>query len=74
MERSQKLQEKAVCLINFEINPWILSQPFKGTVMQIEKALINDRLRVSIVSREFFVPTIYNFTKFTHEICYFLKK
>ena len=74
VERSQKLQEKAVCLINFEINPWIVSQPFKGTVMQIEKALINDRLRVSIVSREFFVPTIYNFTKFTREICYFLKK
>ena len=36
----KKLQEKAVCLINFEINAWIVSQPFKGTVMQIEKALI----------------------------------
>ena len=28
--------------------------------MQIEKALINDRLRVSKVSWMFFIPTIYN--------------
>ena len=34
---------------------------FKGTVMQIEKALITDRLRVSKVSRKFRIPTIYNF-------------
>ena len=33
----------------------------KGTVMQIEKALINNRLRVSKVSRKFRIPTIYNF-------------
>ena len=33
----------------------------KGTVMQIEKALINDRLRVSKVSWKFHIPTIYNF-------------
>ena len=32
-----------------------------GTVMQIEKALINDRLRVSKVSRKCRIPTIYNF-------------
>ena len=34
---------------------------FKSTVMQIEKALTNDRLRVSKVSWKFRIPTIYNF-------------
>ena len=34
----------------------------KGTVMQIKKALINDRLRVSKVYRKCRIPTIYNFT------------
>ena len=34
---------------------------FKGTVMQIEKAMINDRFCVLKVSRKFCVPTIYNF-------------
>ena len=29
--------------------------------MQIEKALINDDLRVSKVSPEFGIPTVYNF-------------
>ena len=33
----------------------------KSTVMQIEKALINDRLHVSKVSRKFHILTIYNF-------------
>ena len=33
----------------------------KGTSMQIEKVLINDRLRVSKVSGKFRTPTIYNF-------------
>ena len=33
----------------------------KGTVMQIEKALINDHLRLSEVFRKFYVPTCYNF-------------
>ena len=35
----------------------------KGTcnVMQLEKALINDRLYVSKVSGKFRIPTIYNF-------------
>ena len=32
--------------------------------MKIEKALINDRLRVSKVSRKFRIPTIYNFAVF----------
>ena len=34
---------------------------FKGIVMQIEKALINDRLRVTKVSLKFPIPTIYKF-------------
>ena len=34
---------------------------FKGTVMQTEKALINDRLRVSKVSLKFHIPIIHNF-------------
>ena len=33
----------------------------KGTVIQIEKAMINDRLRFSKVSWKFRIPTIYNF-------------
>ena len=33
----------------------------KGTIMQIEKALINDRLSVLKVSWKLFIPTIYNF-------------
>ena len=32
----------------------------KGTVMQIEKTLINDHLGVSTVSWKFRIPTIYN--------------
>ena len=34
---------------------WLL----KYTIMQIERALINDRLRVSEVSWKFHIPTIY---------------
>ena len=46
----------------------------KGTIMQIEKASINDRLRVSKVPWKHRIPTIYNFAvTFTREICYFLK-
>ena len=33
----------------------------KGTVMQIEKALIKDRLRVLKLSQKRHIPTIYNF-------------
>ena len=33
----------------------------KDTVMKIDKALINDCLRVSKVSWKFHIPTIYNF-------------
>ena len=33
---------------------------FKGTAMQIEKALINDHIHVSKVSWKYRVPTIYN--------------
>ena len=37
------------------------SQFFKGTVMQIEKAQINELLRASKIFWEFGIPTIYNF-------------
>ena len=33
----------------------------KETIMEIEKALINDRLSVLKVSWKLFIPTIYNF-------------
>ena len=46
----------------------------KGTVMQIEKALIIDHLRVSKVSRKFRIPAIYNFVVIYREIYYFVKK
>ena len=36
---------------------WLL----KYTIMQIERALINDCLRVSEVSWKFHIPIIYNF-------------
>ena len=42
--------------------------------MQIDKALINDRLRVSKVFWKFGIPTIYDFAEITREICYFLKR
>ena len=42
--------------------------------MQIEKALIDDRLGVSKESFKFFILTIYNSAEFTHEIYHFLKK
>ena len=35
-----------------------VAERLKGTVMQIGKALINDRLRVSKVSRKFRIPAI----------------
>ena len=38
-----------------------MCNPPKGTVMQLEKALINDRLRVSKASGKFRIPTMYNF-------------
>ena len=48
--------------------------------MQIEKALIKDRLRISNVCWKFCIPTIYNFTViyscnllFSSKIAYFLK-
>ena len=51
----------------------------KGTIMQIEKELINDRLYVSKVSLKFCIPAIYNFTViypwnllFSSKVAYFL--
>ena len=47
----------------------------KGTVMQIEKGLINHRLRVSKISSIFRIPTIHNFAVIypMQFICNFLK-
>ena len=39
----------------------MLNKKIKGTAMQIEKALINNRLCVSKVSWKFRILTIYNF-------------
>ena len=39
----------------------MITHLFKGTVMQIEKTLINDHLRVSKVSWKFHILAIYNF-------------
>ena len=51
----------------------------KGTVRQIENALINDHLRVSKESWKFCIPTIYNFAAiypsnllFSYKVAYFL--
>ena len=48
-------------------------------LMQIKKARINDRLRVSKVSRKFRIPTIFNFAVihlrnllFSSKVAYFL--
>ena len=58
----------------FRKNPNIKNS-IKGTVMQIEKALINDRLNVSRVSWKFHIPTIYNFAAiFTWNVLFSLKK
>ena len=35
-----------------------IPEKFKGTVMQIEKALINGRLRVWTASKKFDIPTV----------------
>ena len=48
-----------------------VTQSIKGTVMQIEKALINDGLRVSKVSGKFRIPTVYNFPAI-YLVAYFL--
>ena len=52
---------------------------FKGTVMQTEKALIKNRLRVSKVSWKFHLSTIYSFAViypwnllFSEKVAYFL--
>ena len=56
-----------ICLLYFVLG-------FKGGVMQIEKALINDRLRVSKVSWKFRIPTIYNFAGIHPWSLLFLKR
>ena len=51
-------------MIEKEIKLFFLSEIsvyLKVQVMQIEKALVNNRLRDSKVSWKFFITTIYNF-------------
>ena len=48
------------CLKFHKLKPQV--EILKGTVMQNEKALIKDRLRVSKVSLKFCISAIYNFT------------
>ena len=50
----------------------MLQTLLKGAIMQTEKALINNCLRVS--KKNFCIPTIYNFAVIYREICYFPKK
>ena len=51
-----------------------LTKCIKGTVMQIEKVLINDCLLVSKVSWKFHIPTIYKFAVINPWNLLFLKK
>ena len=51
----------------------ILFAQFKGTIIQIEKTLISNRLCVSKVSWKCRIPTIYNFPELSRDICYFLE-
>ena len=44
-----------------ETNKQMKKNVNRSTVMQIEKALINDRLRVSKISLKFCTPPIYKF-------------
>ena len=49
------------CWIKDSHRPNINNQTIKGTVLQIEKALINDLLRISNVSWKFHILDIYKF-------------
>ena len=59
--------KQPICLLYLWTLPYVLTNSdvcwtlFKGTVMQIEKALIHDRLSVSKVSWKSRIATIYNF-------------
>ena len=59
--------------------PVHIEKTVNGTVMQIEKAQINDRLRVSKEPWNFRIPTVYNFAVinpwnllFSLKVAYFL--
>ena len=56
------IEHSVLDVVKFRDQGWYLSVgKVKGTVMQIEKALTNDCVRVSKVSGKFRVPIIYNF-------------
>ena len=64
MQINQKKRENSetMCHLRSLTSFQLYSILLKDTVTQIEKALINDRLRVSKVSSKFLIPTIYNFS------------
>ena len=73
------MSKKTNILELFKILSRVFQEWLKGTVMQIEKVPINDRLRVSNVSWKFNILTIYNFAVislwnllFPQKVAYFL--
>ena len=73
------MSKKTNILELFKILSRVFQEWLKGTVMQIEKVPINDRLRVSNVSWKFHILTIYNFAVislwnllFPQKVAYFL--
>ena len=61
VEKKKSFFCKIIEFSEFTFCNFVLNHRFKGAVMQIENALINDRLRVSKASRKFCIPTIYKF-------------
>ena len=59
MDSNEKLNIVKVTFSS--ISKQLHSVMLKGRVVQIEKAQINNHLRVSKVSWKFRIPTIYNF-------------
>ena len=61
VEKSVAYEKNAYIVSDRNVKIFKTLYNLKGTVMQIEKALINDRLCVSNVSWKFHIPTIYSF-------------
>ena len=60
--KTRQVLQSATAITKWDVTPVIhLKTCIKGTVMQIEKAMINDRLRVLKVSWKFRIPHGYNF-------------
>ena len=72
--KTESIIEKYLHITENQLKGTNTNYYIKCTVMQTEKALINDRLRVSKVSWKFRILTSYKFAVITCEISYFLKK